>query len=64
MTQIAGYVLGRMKGGNTATGTVPGGARAAASGLALGGSPPPGWPGCGTFGGAFPGSVWTSMIGA
>ena len=64
MTQIAGYVLGRIKGGNTATGTVPGGARAAASGLALGGSPPPGWLGCGTFGGAIPGSGWTSMIGA
>ena len=63
MTQSAGYVLGRMKGGKTATGTVPGGARDAAAGLALGGSPPPGEPGWGTFGGAIPGGGTTLMIG-
>ena len=45
MTEVAGKVLGVAKGGNTATGTVPGGARAMAvvawGVVAAGGTPPP-----------------------
>jgi len=52
MTHIAGNVRGRINGGKTATGTVPGGARAAA---------PPGWPGWGTSGGAMPGGGSTTV---
>ena len=59
MTQFAGYVRGLVYGGKTATGTVPRGARAAATGLADGGSPPPVCPGCGTSGGATPGGGTT-----
>ena len=42
---------------------MPGGARAAAMGLALGGSPPPGCPGCGTLEGATPGGGTMLMGG-
>jgi len=55
MTHNAANAWGVLKGGKTATGTVPGGASAAALAFALGGSPPPGWPGWGTSGGAMPG---------
>ena len=45
MTEVAGKVLGVAQGGNTATGTVPGGARAMAvvawGVVAAGGTPPP-----------------------
>jgi hypothetical protein len=45
MTQKAGNLLGLANGGKTATGTVPGGARADAARLELGRLPPPSWPG-------------------
>ena len=54
MTHNVVNVLKLVNGGKTATGTVPGGARAAAARLNLGGLPPPGCPGCGALMGAIP----------
>jgi len=55
MTHKAGNVLGLAKGGKTAIGIVPGGARAAAVRFKLGSIPPPDCPGWGTPSGAIPG---------